>query len=137
MTYQLPPDEVSVEFTQGHGPGGQHRNKTASACRATHIPTGIVVFIQNNRCQHANKREAIKTLSARVEAFYAAEKAKLKKAHRDYIIHNEECVRTYNFQRGTVKDHRSGKTASLKDVLEKGKIDLLRPDPTVMKGDNS
>lgn len=129
MTLQpLNDEDVVFVFTQGHGPGGQHRNKTASACRATHVPTGTVVFIQNNRSQHANKREALKELTRRVYALKEAAKAALLKERRDVAIKDEGYIRTYNFKSGTVKDHRTGKVASLKDVLYKGRLDLLNPN---------
>lgn len=120
-------DDIRFEFTRGTGPGGQHKNKTSSAVRATHIPTNIVVFVQDERSQHANKRKAIKILEERVNNRIAEKKAHAKKARRDEKIHERNIVRTYNYSRGTVKDHRSGKVASIKDVVDKGRIDLLKP----------
>lgn len=117
--------DVRFEYTKGTGPGGQHKNKTSSAVRATHIPTNIVVFV-DGRSQHANKREALKILQERIDNSQAERKAHAKKARRDEKIHERNIVRTYNYSRGTVKDHRSGKVAPIKEVLDKGRIDLLR-----------
>ncbi len=117
--------DIVFEFTKGKGPGGQHRNKTSSAVRATHAPTGITVFI-DGRDQHKNKRKAIRVLDQRVCDAMEAEIAKKKKLHRDHKIHNTKTVRTYDFSRGVVTDHRSKRVASLKNVLEKGRLDLLQ-----------
>jgi peptide chain release factor 1 len=117
--------DISFEYTKGKGPGGQHRNKTCSAVRATHIPTGITAYV-DGRDQHKNKRAAIKELEKRVKQAKHDARAAEKKAHRDHAIHNTETIRTYDFSRGEVKDHRTGKRASLKNILDKGKIDLLR-----------
>jgi peptide chain release factor 1 len=105
--------------------GGQNTNKVASTVRATHIPTGITVRIEG-RDQGQNKKRAIKELEKRIEEQKQEIKAKAKKARRDEVIHDHTTIRTYDFKKGLVKDHRSGKTASLRDVLYKGRIDLLR-----------
>jgi peptide chain release factor 1 len=121
----IPIQDISFEYTKGKGPGGQHRNKTCSAVRATHIPTGVTAYV-DGRDQHKNKRKAIKTLEKRIVQAKQAARAKEKKADRDYKIHNTETIRTYDYSRGIVKDHRTKKTASLKNILDKGKLDLLR-----------
>lgn len=117
--------DVTFEMKVGQGPGGQHRNKTASCVVATHEPTGIQVTI-DERKQHANKRKALKLLRRRVLEHYEGQRAEARKQRRDRVIHETERVRTYDFKSGTVKDHRTGKVASLKDILEKGKLWLLR-----------
>jgi peptide chain release factor 1 len=121
----IPLKDISFEYTKGKGPGGQHRNKTCSAVRATHKPTGITAYV-DGRDQHKNKRAAIKMLEKRVAQAKREENAAKKKADRDFKIHNTETIRTYDFSRGIVKDHRTKKTASLKNILDKGKLDLLR-----------
>jgi len=118
-------DDVKIQFTKGKGPGGQHRNKTSSMVRATHKPTGIVVTV-DGRDQHKNKAQALRELESRIVAFHEDVRAKQKKAHRDIKIKDRTVIRTYDFGRGVVKDHRTGKTASVKDILGKGKLDLLR-----------
>lgn len=80
----------------------------------------------DGRDQHKNKRAAIKMLEKRVAQAKREARAAEKKADRDHKIHNTETIRTYDFSRGVVKDHRTGKKASLKNILGKGKIDLLR-----------
>lgn len=109
---------------RGKGPGGQHRNKTSSMVRITHKPTGIVVTI-DGRYQHKNKKLAMKELEQRLGDAKRETLAKAKKADRDIKIHEHTVVRTYDFSRGVVKDHRTGRTASLKNILEKGRLDLF------------
>ena len=121
----LPKKDVKIERTKGKGPGGQHRNKTESMIKATHIPTGITVSI-DGRHQHKNKKLALKELEERVNQNTADQKASIKKDHRDKKIHTRNIIRTYNYKTQQVKDHRTGKTASIKDIIDKGKIDLLR-----------
>jgi len=121
----LKKDDIRIEFTKGTGSGGQHKNKTCSAVRVTHIPTGISAY-QDGRDQHKNKKRALDLLEQRVQQSFDDEKAKLKKAHRDKKIHERNIIRTYNYDRGIVKDHRSKKTATIKNILDKGKLDLLR-----------
>ena len=117
--------DIKIERTKGQGPGGQHRNKTESMIKAIHIPTGISVSI-DGRNQHSNKRKALKELEVRVNEHFQQIKADDKKAHRDKKIKERNIIRTYNFKTQVVKDHRTGKTASIKNVVGKGRIDLLR-----------
>lgn len=120
----LPKSEIKIETMRGTGPGGQHRNKTDSAVRITHIPTGLSAYA-DERSQSHSKKAAMAALVAAIENQRAAERAANKKARRDHAIHNTATIRTYNYDRGLVKDHRTGKTASIKDVLGKGKFELL------------
>lgn len=122
----IPDKDIKTEYMRGKGPGGQNRNKVSSCVRLTHIPTGTSVRI-DGRDQHKNYKKALKELEKRLDQLKEDEKAAEKKARRDYAIHNEETIRTYDFKKGIVKDHRTGKTASLKDVLVKGKIELVAP----------
>ena len=117
--------DVHFEYTKGTGPGGQHKNKVESACRATHIPTGLQAYA-DTRSQHQSKKKALKELQKRVRQQADDQKAAQKKSRRDHAIHNTETIRTYDFSRGIVKDHRTGKTASLKNILQKGRLDMLR-----------
>ena len=80
----------------------------------------------DGRNQHQNKRAALKELQHRVDKQIEEEKSEQRKERRDHAIHNTERIRTYDFSRGVVTDHRTGKVASLKDVLGKGRIDKLR-----------
>lgn len=117
--------EIKIETMRGKGPGGQHKNKTDSAVRATHIPTGISVSV-DGRHQRKNKRLALRELRRRLERLAKQAKATRKKRMRDERIHDRTAVRTYDFKSGVVRDHRTGKVVSLKEVLGKGRIELLR-----------
>lgn len=127
---EIPESEFEMTTTGGHGPGGQHQNKTESAVRLKHLPTGLTVFI-NGRDQHSNKREARKILTARVAELRKAE------ADADYAKNRRlqmgdgnrgEKIRTYNFMEGRVVDHRIGtKTGNVKGVM-KGDFGLLHPE---------
>lgn len=120
----LKKSDLKIEYTKGTGAGGQHKNKTSSCVKITHIPTGITVM-KDGRNQHRNKRMALRELEKRILTLKADKRAKNKKAVRDYKIHNTPTIRTYDYKRGIVKDHRSGKEAPLKEVLQKGRVDLL------------
>lgn len=114
-----------IEYLRGSGPGGQHRNKTESACRITDIATGLSAFA-DTRSREASYRMALADLEAKIKAAAAESVARDRKARRDAAIKDNQTVRTYHFPRGTVTDHRSGKTASIQDVLKKGRLDKLR-----------
>ena len=114
--------DVVFDTKRGSGPGGQHRNKTDSCVTATHVPTGLTVTI-DDRKQAQNKKKALKELKKRFDDLIMKQRAELKKASRDFRIQNTRTIRTYNFKRGTVKDHRSGKVKSLSKMLD-GQVDL-------------
>lgn len=118
-------DELKIEYMRGKGPGGQHRNKTNSACKITHIPTGITAYC-DERDQKTSLRKATEEMQRRLKEAKAAAKASERKERRDEAIKPQATARTYDFKRGIVKDHRTGKEASVKDVLFKGRIELLR-----------
>lgn len=125
---ELNMNEVEVETTGGHGPGGQHQNKTESAVRAKHVPTGITVFI-NGRKQHQNRREALRILATKV--------AEVQQEQVDVAYHKERKsqlggggrsakIRTYNFLKGRAVDHRLNvKCGKVEDIIDKGRFDLL------------
>lgn len=116
--------DLEIERITGSGPGGQHRNKTASCIRLTHKPTGIQVTI-DGRNQHANLRKAKKLMVQRLAEAKDSARAKDRKARRDAAIKDSPVIRTYDYKRKVVKDHRSGKVAPLKDVLA-GYLEGLR-----------
>ncbi len=118
-------EDIEFKYARGKGCGGQHKNKTSSRVTAIHKPTGVRVVI-DGRDQHANKKKALKELEKRLKVIRAKEVAGKKKKKRDLAIKDETIIRTYHYGRGTVKDHRTGKVASIKDVVEKGNIDLLK-----------
>lgn len=123
----LKDEELEITCQTGHGKGGQHQNKTASAVRMKHIPSGLTVFI-NGRDQHSNKREALKILTAKVNelrlAGIDADYASIRKEQlADGGRSNK--VRTYNILESRVVDHRlDTKTTNVKAVL-KGEFQLL------------
>jgi len=119
------PTNLKIEWYKGQGPGGQRKNKVATACRITHLPTGIVATA-DGRHRHQNQRKAMENLRLKLAARIAEQRAAAKKARRDKKIHDHTIIRTYNFQRGMVKDHRTGIEAPLHKVLVKGMINLLR-----------
>ena len=80
----------------------------------------------DGRNQHQNKRASLKQLDIEVTKYYDTLKAAKVKAKRDHAIHNETRIRTYDFSRGIVTDHRTGKKASIKDILGKGLLDKLK-----------
>jgi len=116
--------DLKFEYIRGTGPGGQHRNRRNSCVRITHVPTGISVT-EDGRDQHRNKKIALKKLKERLKAEKENTRAKIKKAHRDYKIKNSSIIRTYDYSRGIVTDHRTGKTGTIKNIVQKGRIELL------------
>lgn len=121
----IPKKDLKIETMRGQGNGGQNRNKLDTACRITHIPTGISAYA-DTRTQRQSKKQALKTLEQRLRDKESEQRAAAKKARRDYAIHNEQRIRTYDYKSQTVKDHRTGKVASIRDIMEKGKLELLR-----------
>ncbi len=117
--------DLRIEYMRGTGPGGMNKNKLETACRITHKPSGITAYC-DDRKRRTSFKQALAELVKRLAAAKAAKIAQARKARRDYVIHNTKRVRTYDYKSGVVKDHRTGKTASLKDVLFKGRLDLLR-----------
>ena len=96
-----------------------------TACRITHIPTGISAYA-DERKRKDSYRNAYNDLLRKLSDLKAEKIAAAKKRRRDKAIKDTRTVRTYDDKKGTVTDHRTGKTASWKDVVVKGKIDKLR-----------
>ena len=116
------PDELKVETFRSSGPGGQHMQKTSSAVRITHLPTGLVATCQSQRSQYQNKEVALKVLQARLldmqRAKEAEERARLKGEHQSAAWGNQ--IRSYVLHPyRMVKDHRTGaETANTTTVLD-------------------
>jgi peptide chain release factor 2 len=123
---ELKDDEVQVDVYKAGGAGGQHVNKTSSAVRMTHLPTGITVSCQNERSQLKNKGTALKVLTARVYAFYKQEELKKMQVMESskMAIDFGSQIRSYVFQPYTlVKDHRTGHESGNVQAVMDGDID--------------
>ncbi|KAJ5162451.1 hypothetical protein N7492_007843 [Penicillium capsulatum] len=125
--YYIDPQEVRVEKMRAGGAGGQHVNKTESAIRLTHTPTGTVVSMQDERSQQANRRKAWQVLRAKLaEARQEAREQELVQLRRGVMggvarMGRGDKIRTYNYGQSRCTDHRSGITIhNLDDVLEGG-----------------
>ena len=105
----LNPADLRIDTFRASGAGGQHINKTDSAVRITHLPTGIVAECQDGRSQHANKASAMKVLAARIKDIQLREQQSKIASTRKSLIGSgdrSERIRTYNFPQGRVTDHR-------------------------------
>ncbi|MGA0032701.1 MAG: peptide chain release factor 1 [Burkholderiales bacterium] len=105
----LNPAEMRIDTFRASGAGGQHVNKTDSAIRITHLPTGLVVECQDDRSQHKNKARALAVLAARLKDKQTREQQSKEAATRKSLIGSgdrSERIRTYNFPQGRVTDHR-------------------------------
>jgi peptide chain release factor 1 len=103
------PSDLRIDTYRASGAGGQHINKTDSAVRITHLPTGIVAECQDGRSQHGNKAQAMKVLNARIQEKDRSERAAKDAAVRKGLIGSgdrSDRIRTYNFPQGRLTDHR-------------------------------
>jgi peptide chain release factor 1 len=119
---EIKPDDLKIDTMRSQGAGGQHVNKTESAIRITHMPSGVVVMVQEERSQHKNRAKAMAMLRAKL---YDAEKTKRDTeraaARKDQVGSGDrsERIRTYNFPQGRVTDHRINLTLyNLPKVIE-------------------
>jgi peptide chain release factor 2 len=123
---QLNPEELKIDTYRASGHGGQHVNKTESAVRITHLPTGITASCQNERSQHQNRAVAMKVLVARVADYYRRQQQQKMQQLRGEVVPAEwgHQIRSYVLQPYTmVKDHRTDyETGNVQAVLE-GEID--------------
>ena len=124
----LNPAEMRIDTFRASGAGGQHINKTDSAVRITHLPTGIVVECQDDRSQHKNKAQALSVLAARIKDKQVRERQAKQAATRKSLIGSgdrSERIRTYNFPQGRVTDHRINLTLYKIDQIMDGALDDL------------
>lgn len=121
-------NDIKVDTYRSGGAGGQHVNKTESAIRMTHIPTGIVVECQDERSQIKNREKALKVLKSRVYDFYQSQAEKEYAENRRAQVgtgDRSERIRTYNFPQGRVTDHRIGLTLYNLDKFMLGDLDEM------------
>lgn len=128
VDFELNEKDLQIDTFRSSGAGGQHINKTSSAIRITHIPTGTVVECQDERSQHKNKEKAMKVLRSRL---YDAEKAKhdaeIAGERRAQVGTGDrsERIRTYNYPQGRISDHRIGLTVYKIEQMLNGDLDEL------------
>ncbi len=125
---ELNPAELRIDTFRASGAGGQHINKTDSAVRVTHLPTGIVVECQDGRSQHKNKAQAMSVLAARIHAKQMQAQQAEQAATRKSLVgtgERSERIRTYNFPQGRVTDHRINLTLYKIDQVMDGDIDEI------------
>ena len=122
----LNPADLRIDTFRASGAGGQHINKTDSAVRITHLPTGIVAECQDGRSQHANKASAMKVLAARIKDIQLREQQNKIASTRKSLIGSgdrSERIRTYNFPQGRVTDHRINLTLYKIGAIMEGDMD--------------
>jgi len=126
MAVQINPADLRIDTYRASGAGGQHVNKTDSAVRITHIPTGIVAECQDDRSQHRNKAKAMQVLAARIQEKERSERAAKEAATRKGLIGSgdrSDRIRTYNFPQGRMTDHRINLTLYKLGAVMEGDLD--------------
>ncbi len=119
------PAELRIDTFRASGAGGQHVNKTDSAVRITHLPTGIVVECQDDRSQHRNRAQAMAVLATRLVDKERSERQAKEAAHRKSLVGSgdrSERIRTYNFPQGRLTDHRINLTLYKLDQIMDGDL---------------
>jgi peptide chain release factor 1 len=123
---EINPADLRIDTFRASGAGGQHVNKTDSAIRLTHLPTGLVVECQDERSQHKNKARAMSLLHTRIKNQEAEKQAKERAATRKSLVGSgdrSERIRTYNFPQGRVTDHRINLTLYQLDEVMEGHLE--------------
>ena len=123
---EINPDDLQIDTYRSSGAGGQHVNKTESAIRITHIPTGIVVACQDERSQHKKREAAMKMLRSRLYEKMERERSESIAADRKSQVgtgDRSERIRTYNFPQGRMTDHRIGLTLYKLEQIMNGDLD--------------
>ena len=123
---QINPADLRIDTYRASGAGGQHVNKTDSAVRITHLPTGIVAECQDDRSQHRNKAKAMQVLAARIKEKERSERAAKEAATRKGLIGSgdrSDRIRTYNFPQGRLTDHRINLTLYKLQFVMEGDLD--------------
>jgi peptide chain release factor 1 len=123
---QIKPDDLKIDVYRSSGAGGQHVNKTESAVRITHLPTGLVVAMQDERSQIKNRAKAMKVLTSRLFERKRLEEASIVSANRKSQVGSgdrSEKIRTYNFPQNRLTDHRINLTLYKLDRVMEGELD--------------
>ncbi|MDH3532355.1 MAG: peptide chain release factor 1, partial [Gammaproteobacteria bacterium] len=127
----ISPSDLRVDTYRASGAGGQHVNKTDSAVRLTHLPTGIVVECQDERSQHKNRARAMSLLQAKLLDAEVAAQASEQAQQRKLLVGSgdrSERIRTYNYPQGRVTDHRINLTLyKLEEILEGDLEQVIQP----------
>lgn len=124
----IDPKDIRVDVYRSSGAGGQHINKTYSAVRMTHLPTGIVVAMQDQRSQQQNREKAMQILKSRVYDYYESQNRDQYDAQRKDAVgtgDRSERIRTYNYPQNRVTDHRIGLTINKLDRVMNGELDQI------------
>ena len=132
-------EDIRVDVYRSSGAGGQKVNKTETAIRITHFPTGIVVTCQDERSQLKNKDKAFKVLRSRLYDFYSSQNQAAYDEHRKSLVgrgDRSERIRTYNFPQGRVTDHRIGLSLFSIDTFMMGDIEEMIEALTVAEREN-
>ena len=125
---KIDPNDLRIDVYRASGHGGQYINKTDSAVRITHLPTGLVVTCQDEKSQLKNKEKAMRVLRARLYEQLQGEKDEAYAADRRAQVgtgDRSERIRTYNFNEGRVTDHRLGRTIYTIDAFVDGDMDEI------------
>ncbi len=124
----IDPTDLRIDVFRASGAGGQHVNKTESAVRITHLPTGVVVSCQDEKSQHKNKAKAMKILQSRIlDSRQAEQDARIAADRKSQVGSGDrsERIRTYNFPQGRCTDHRIGLTLYRLDAIMQGDLDEI------------
>ena len=125
---KIDPSELRIDTYRASGAGGQHVNKTDSAVRITHIPSGVVVECQDERSQHKNKAKALSLLQSKLLSSKQEKQKKQQSETRKQLVGSgdrSERIRTYNFPQGRVTDHRINLTLYKLDAIIEGAMDEI------------